>query len=490
MSYLTLMLGLGLPWLGGYAWLAFIESFSSPTRRHHHARHAGYGFFLGYAVLYFVILLDTTINERVSFSFVAAMLGAFSLSGLALLAWRVRRLPLRQPSPPQSQIFRDLSRSSRFLVWILLAWALLHLLLALAEVITQPLYPWDAWLVWVYRAKAWFYSGTVPELLSRSDWLISTSPVTYTIGAHDYPLFATLVPFWAALSLGEWSETLINIPVVLCGIALGLALYGQCREHGMHVLVSVVLVYLFFSVPILGTHLSLGGYADIWMAGYAGLGFIALIRGLAEQDRAQLGLGIIMLAFGMLVKFEGVAWFYAGALLILVTMVRARTLLIMLAGLVVIVILMAASGVTYVEIPGLGGLGVAGERFAIPFLGLYTFRVYNVWEEYLLSFFFLGSWHLTWLLVGAGLLAVLRVPKSRTRRAATSFLLVFVATQVLIFVFSDQGDWAASYTAINRLPLQFLPALLFASAAILNTLVTKKSTTEGAVAEIEGARRV
>jgi len=68
----------------------------------------------------------------------------------------------------------------------------------------------------------------------------------------------------------------------------------------------------------------------------------------------------------------------------------------------------------------------------------------------------------------------------RARRAALSFMLIFMATQLFIFGFTDQGLWADTYTAINRLPLHFLPALLFAVMVIANASLRPLESAETA----------
>ena len=58
--------------------------------------------------------------------------------------------------------------SSRVLTVALLLLIGLHLWLSALEIFNRPVYPWDAWLVWLYRAKAWYFSGTVYELASAA----------------------------------------------------------------------------------------------------------------------------------------------------------------------------------------------------------------------------------------------------------------------------------------------------------------------------------
>jgi len=196
-----------------------------------------------------------------------------------------------------------------------------------------------------------------------------------------------------------------------------------------------------------------------------------------------LALGLVMVALGMLVKNEGVVWFFAAVLLLLGATVRPRNPLMILGVIAITALTAVAFGTGYIEIPLIGDLGVVDNRFSIPFVGTFSFELHNVWREYLLNFFAMGSWHLIWTLVLAGLVRAAIAPFGKAKRVAALFMLIFIATQVFIFVFTDQGNWAARYTALNRLPLQFLPALLFSVAVISGTFLAKNGFDNEAVNE-------
>jgi hypothetical protein len=460
MSQAALIGGLLLPWIAGYLWLAAVQRYvgaaGSPGQGF---RLAGYGFFLGYALLYGLTLAVEGLSGTVSFG---PVMGLLALTA-ALGAGACYGLRSRVTPPPDGKAVRS-DPAQRILTWLLLAWMGLHLLFALIDVLAIPVFPWDAWLVWIYRAKAWFYSGGLAEMVSASDWIRAAGPTPYTVDAIGYPGFVSVIAYWAALSLGAWSETLVNLPGWLCGLAIGLALYGQGRGQGLSVLAAVALTYLLFSTPLFGAHLALGGYADIWMAGFAGLGLVALLAGLAGRDRRQLILGLLMVGFSLCVKNEGLVWLVlALAMLVLVT-VRARNLWIGAGLVAALAVLAALSGITYLDLPGLGRLGVTDGQVYLPLLGAYPLQTHAVWREYLVNFFTLGSWHLLWALVLGGLLLACRRPHERRQRAVLAFLALFIASQAFIFGFTEQGEWASRFTAINRLPLQLLPALLFAVA--------------------------
>jgi hypothetical protein len=144
-------------------------------------------------------------------------------------------------------------------------------------------------------------------------------------------------------------------------------------------------------------------------------------------------------------------------------------------------------GINHIDIPLIGPLGIVEDHLAIPFIGNFALEVHNVLQVYWDNFIEMGSWNLIWVAVAACIILGFKSPNAltgyRARRAALSFILIFLATQLFIFGFTDQGLWADTYTAINRLPLHFIPALLFATIVIAHASLpqtnTAKSTSSG-----------
>ncbi len=474
MGLLTLYTGLLLPWLGGALWLAFAESRFEPHSHPNRIRQAGYGFFLGYAVLFLAIVASDWLTATTSWAGLMLFLGVFAASG-GLAVWLTPGSVNPDPTPPCS----SKGTAVKLLAVLIVVWMTVHLVIIAVDIFTQPLYPWDAWLAWVYRAKAWFLAGNMAAVVGPAEWVSANTTDIYMIDAWRYPLFASVIPYWSALSLGSWSETLVNLPVLFAGVAIGMGLYGQCREHGLGVTPSLVCCYLLYSIPIFATHIALAGYADIWMAGFTGLGFIAVIRaaiikssgmgstGPGAKYGLQMVLGLVMVALGMLVKNEGAVWFLAVLALLVLISYRARVPVLIIAATVVVALLGFAVGVTYINIPLLGTLGVVDGRLVIPFIGSFALELHNIWRVYWDNFFTMGSWNLLWVLVLVSLLLSFKpttdLSARRIQRIGLVFFSIFLATQLFIFGLTDQGLWADTFTAINRLPLHFVPALLFAA---------------------------
>jgi len=462
---LTLYAGTLLPWLGGTFWLMFADSRFNKESKANLFRQSGYGFFLGYAVLFLAIVASNEVTGVVYWPYLLVFVLLFSVSGGIAV-----RLSSRRSDVSQENREAALSGPAKVLLAFAMLLMAIHVTFAAVEIYTQPLYPWDAWLTWVYRAKAWFMANGMVEMTSTADWAIAASADVYTLGAWAYPIFASVIPYWTALSLGHWSETLINVPVLFAGLAMGMALFGQCREHGLSIPASLVGSYLLLSIPLLGTHLALAGYADIWMAGFTGLGFVALLRGLLIPGDTggtifQKVLGFLMITFGIWVKNEGAVWLLSALVVLLLVECRPRVPVLLFLAATVMGLLAYSLGFTHIEIPLLGGLGFVDGHLAIPLIGNFKLELHDIRDAYWENFFKMGSWNLLWVAVFGSLLTAIGLSGSsealRTRRTVFSFSLIFLATQLFIFGFTNKGHWADTYTAINRLPLQFVPALLF-----------------------------
>lgn len=474
---LSLLAALVLPWLGGAAALVCLRLPAGPG---YLARIVGYGFFLGYAAVFLLVHAVDALSPALHFSLLFAVVATLSLAAL-VLAYR-RGLPpnARHSCGPDAPPLR-------WLCWLLAAGAALHLVLAATEILYRPVFPWDAWLNWMYRAKAWFLADAVLPMDDPRSWARGAALQRFNVEASHYPSFVPVIALWPALALGRWSETLVNLPVLGLGAASALALYGQVRALPLPRCAAALCAYLLLSIPLVGVHLSLAGQADIWMAGYVGTGFVALIGALIERRRSELLLALAMIAVGVFIKEEGKVWLIVALLLPLYARWPGQLVLATALG-AGAAVLAVSTGSPLLDLPLLGPLGVTEGRLFVPMLGSYALEtrlpLTAFWENYIEG----ASWHLLWpsLLV---LLPVLAVAlRGRTRNVLAAFLALTLGSLFFIFSFTDQGRWAEDATAINRLPLHFVPAFvyLFAVAAASSARLAPVIRVDGPRAVIAG----
>lgn len=483
MEWLRLAIALILPCIVGYVWLTAAEEKFDFGAGSNIAGRLGYGFFIGYAAVHALVVLSANLFGFVQFWPIAIVLAVIAATGPLLhrrtllksrpsnyhsIEQSNERAITRQPPLPLPTI-------ARAALVIFLAWAALHLVLAALEILHRPVYSWDAWLSWIYRAKAWFYAGTLVPMDPPIAWLMDEAAAAYNVAGHHYPTFSPTITLWVATALGHWSETLIHLPVLLCGISLGLGLYGQCRKSGMDILLSTLAAYFLLSIPLIGAHLALPGQADIWMAGFTGLGFVAIIRGLTQENTFQLILGLLFAVFAIAIKTEGVVWL-AVALLVTFFTTRPKLSLFAISFLACLALAGWLLGITFVELPVIGGLGISDGSVHIPLMASQKLEDFNLLDDYLDNFFYNGTWHLLWSFLVFSAAALLFTPTGPMRRAITSFYLMCALAHIVIFDNTIQGHWAEDYTAINRLPMHFTPALVFCFMLIGHTLMLARVT--------------
>ncbi len=451
-----------LPWMTGAVWLVLLDSLAlrerelSPgilqTPTINWPRVLGYGFFLGNFICAAAIYAVHAVLQQLSITAIAVIMIGLSVAGLFLIRHRYRkrrfdfigRLPL-------------LDGDHKLLVSLLLALILLHLLLAGLELLSRPVLPWDAWTTWTYRAKIWFLNQQLSSLVGPEAWLTSTNPGTYTIDAHTYPAIVSLIQLWPVQVYGYWSDSLAVLPGLLAGIAIALALYGQGRSLGWPPLTVLVAVYMLLSIPLLDAHLALAGYADLWLSGFAGLGFMALLQWTQSNDRSQLLLGLLLLILGLLIKREGMIWTLAGLLLVSVYLLPWQLLLAIVTGLVLAVV----SGHSLLEVPVLGKLGYENGVLYLAQLGVFPLQLQDISTAVATNLIFHSSWNLLTVYLAAALLLVF-LPLCRPIKWTLLWFLLLVSSVIAgIFLLTEEGRWAQDNTALNRIIIQVLPALMF-----------------------------
>lgn len=453
MELAYLLVSLLTPWLAGFSLLRAAEA--RATYHPHLLRQMAFGFFFGYSLLQLLVLSANAVLGTVPIFIINATLLLIAIGAYLLH----RKTPSAVPATIGQAGLR-LSQQKSWIFWFFLCLAVLHLSLAAIEVVHRPIFPWDAWLSWMYRAKAWFFAGSIVPMDSPQDWLHGKGTALYNVAGAHYPSLLPITAMWTALHIGHWSETLVNLPVVACGFALSGGVYGLCREAECSPRTSVVAAYLLLSIPLIGAHLSLAGQADIWMAGYAGLGVSACLLGLIRKMPGLLCLGLLLTALSIGVKAEGGVWLLVALGVGATTWLGASRRWAYLLPLPAIALVLWLAGIHFVELPLFGGVGISDGFLQASFLGSHELQRHDVLNDYWQNFFVGGTWNLLWPLLILTALATSLIENPRERVVIVAFLCIVVASQVIIFGFTSQGRWAEDWTAINRIPLHLAPAFV------------------------------
>jgi hypothetical protein len=379
-----------------------------------------------------------------------AMLVLLALLSVMLLARQFSGFRVHTLKLPQSPWF-----------WILFVLISLHLLISLFDVLNRPLFPWDAWTTWSYRAKAWFLAGELKKIVTPELFWRETPGEVYTIGASYYPDFTSIYQYWSALTSNVWGEQWILISWWLVGIAIVLGIYGLGRTLRFSTTISVLFSYIFISMPMIGIHTTLAGYSDLWMAGYVGLGYSIILVGLIRRSWRTLVLGIVLCSIAMLVKREGVVWFFLMTFILFVHFVPLKWLIRLVIGAFVtsiaILWLFDLDAVLVNQLQG----GVV-----LPVVGAFKFQINPVVDALARNLFLMGNWNLFWYLLLSALVVALFNWRKREVRIALSVIIWPLLSILSLFLFTDHGAWAKDFTAINRLFIHFIPAWLLSMGVI------------------------
>lgn len=438
MNPLLLSISLLLPWVAGALALHPLRQRLSLTP----AGWLGYGYFLGATLITASAFLAWQLPWLATAKGLLCCPAMLALGFYCGARWLARRLPI-----PEPLILPTASSGQRWLTVLLVTIIALHLGIAAWELYLRPVYPWDAWQTWMYTAKAWYFNGAPVDIVSSEHWLSQTDTDNYTAQGHRYPWLLPAQSWWLASLVGSWQDNLAGWPTMSAAIALGLALWGQAVAATSKRLLGPLAALLLLSLPLLNTHISLAGYADLWLAGFSGLGLIALARGLLESHWGQLLLGIIALALGLLVKHDAIIWLTCGLIVICLLKLRLRTS----------VVILALAGALLLSILAFGFW-----RFELQLNSDFVSYGQLLWLA--------DSWHLLWYLLPAALLLAL-LPRTPTRATAKIISLIFAtlfASQLVLFCTTNAGSWVG--TASSRLLLQVSPVFIFALVYLASSI--------------------
>jgi len=456
---------LSLPWVVAILWLRLLFPTPMPGRW---PLLLGYGYVLGLLVTTLILRLQAALFSALSLDAALQWWPSIVVFGCLILGvlkfqrsgWTVTNsAPRRPPLSVQPAWWQ------RLLIALLLVLLSIRLLGLALEVWWLPLYPWDAWTTWAVRAQIWAHSQTLVPFVGPETWLAEPSGQSHSILAWRYPPAVSLIAAWPALAFGDWNETVANLPWIGCALALALGLYGQARLWGVSPLTGLLFVWLLLSLPMLGTHVALAGYADLWLATSLGLSFFALMHWTQRGDWRQVLLAILLALGCALIKREGLVWM----LLLLAIIPAARLgrgwLLLTPTTAIAAALAIWLAGGIQLSLPMLGQIVLGPDRLQLPGIGTFELQSNGSWEPVIRYLFINNNWHLLPLLVPiawvAATILLARDMGGPALRAGLLWTTMALFAVYLLFFWTSASQWAERGSSINRILLHLAPALMF-----------------------------
>jgi hypothetical protein len=233
---------------------------------------------------------------------------------------------------------------------------------------------------------------------------------------------------------------------------------------GSGVVTAMAFTYMLVSMPLLGTHVALAGYADLFLGACFCAAIMAFHNWSLAGERGQAIMAVVFALFCPLIKNEGFFWlltFLPG--LIVVFLPARRALKLLAAGLVMLAgVLLLVPQDLAVAGHSLGDLNLRYRTGALA--GIAT----SIWVQ--------DNWHLLGYLLVALPPLVFLTRKSTAGKLAgiATILLSAIALFLLLFLVTRYSQGAVRFTAVGRISLHLVPALMFFCLLLWNEVVARR----------------
>ncbi len=339
------------------------------------------------------------------------------------------------------------------------------------EATAQPLYPWDAWQQWGTKARVWFETGELKRFVSSDEWLQISSgsrDAVYTDANPGYPPLVPLIQVWSLGPTHTWDDSAIGLTWAVLLAALCVAMVGQLFRATGYWPLALGAAYMAVSLPILGTHAALAGYADLPLSVMFCLAFMAAVAWVRFRRNGDAALAVLLLAFLPLFKRPGIAWVLTFLPFLIFAVIR-RPLRPMLRGALVVAFVGAAALIV-----------VHVLRASPATLG-------DSVESVVANLFAWESWHLLWYLAIFLLVLHRRRRWSNELSVAGTTLGLGAAFLAAVFWGTSLSASIADATTLNRAMLPLGPAMCFFLTLLIQRDVLRLA---GAPATRRSSRKV
>lgn len=459
MDALYTTIALALPVLLGGLWLNALVPAQGAGRT---ALVWGNGTLIGLLLIPQLMLALDALGIPLTFKSVGSLAGA--LVALAIVVRFFTGAHARFSASPAPR-YSDLQASHKALFIFLLLLIMLRVASLGLEVFLRPLFPWDATMHWATKARVWYEYNSIVPFVDNLQWLERGGKGVFTDAHANYPATVPLLQVWMSLALGQWNPSLMNLPWLLCLIALGSAFYGQLRATGVGPVIAIAFSYFLLSMPLLNIHVALAGYADLFLGAAYCAGLMAWHGWAKDKVKWQLALALFFALACMFIKHEGLVWSLTFIPALAVTYMARReaaklyvlfTLLLILLWLLLPRDLVVAGHTVEALTPQFYPHGILG-------------ILQSVWLHdnlHLLGYLLLAILPLGIIMPGA---------MTRTYLEISVALGTALIAFMFLFLFTGFSVAASDFTGVGRLSIQLAPGLLYLIALLCNELLTRGS---------------
>lgn len=367
----------------------------------------------------------------------------------------------------------------------------LGLPLLVANLLTQPLYPWDAWMNWVPKAIYWYDLGTDVKFVSANDWLtLENAERSFTLGnrsANRYPELIPSLQYGSMVAYGTSHTKLIFLPWLLLPFAMSCCLYEHLRQQKLPILPSIVASYMLFSLPLLRNHSVLSGYADLFLTCFFLMLVIALRNWAIHRRKVALH-NLLLFGFACcLTKIPGVLLVLAvSCSLILVECskkFRAGGPLLLTSCLLSLYVL-SYVGVS-ANIPVIGDLVLTSNYISLPWFGSFDIAYRSIASSLGMSLFWQDNWFFLGYVFIVYVVTQVFIFRSKFIIAPELYVILVMSIFVyFIYFFTSHYKSAINFTSINRAVLYIMPILLLYIFTSVSSLMARINSRPSGIQNI------
>lgn len=304
----------------------------------------------------------------------------------------------------------------------------------------NPVINWDGIAMWSVKAKILFY---YPQAFFEpgSQWFWQSQNMP------NYPWLIPLTQYWLAVLNKSFDDVAINFIFVGFFVAIMFLLYGYLRNY-LNRGLSLLLAWLLATMPLVAYH-AYNNYADLPLAFYLGVAFILHYKWLETSNNKYLSLSWLFLAGAFFTKNEAIIFIIAQILILLIAKKSLkikwpRIFLGMLPGLILIIPWLGFRLVNKLSLNNVAsGLNWHGQVIA----------------KFLEDIFVDHSWNIWWYIwFGLSLLFIKQIIKDRSLRLAYGWWCLSLGGFVILYLFTEEYQWAMDGTAVSRNLINFVPS--------------------------------
>ncbi len=427
------------------------------------------GLVLGLGLASFLLFLNGVAGLAFSLPLVVGLLFIISV----LFALLLRRTGAPVFSGGEGTILSRYRGALLLLAGIIAAYIALKFYFVLSESLIRPVFSWDTWFNWSAGAKFFYYEGGL-ALDPSNEHFFGTGYREFL----GHPLNVPLLQVWCAMWLGEFHEVYVTVPSAVYFIVL-VSLFYLALKKESGPLYGLIWAFMLAGSGLLTYH-AIDAYADLPVATYFTGSFVFFHRYLRKRDLGMLVLAGLFLGMAAFTKNEGVIFFIAvGISLLLYLRSEGRGYRPFLY-LVVPFAAIAAPWIIFKISYGIGfghsGVGSGFEWFSDPkyapgtergvhfeIIGIALKEIFLTRVNFNLLFPF-------WIIVS--LMGLKLIVKSEIRFLYSTVLLIIGA---FFFIYLTLEATAVTQaTGLHRNLMTYVPAIAYSGAVLLSRLLSKK----------------